>query len=73
MILQFNIEDKYGYKEKISPEEIVSFTKKNGFKKLVVFARDGWGRAFYKSKIYPLHPSVDQDFIEGCKGYILLL
>lgn len=67
MILQFNIEDKYGYKEKISPEEIVSFTKKNGFKKLVVFARDGWGRAFYKSKIYPLHPSVDQDFIEKLK------
>ena len=65
MILQFNIEDKYGYYlDKVSPEEIIDFAKKNGFKYLVVFARDGWGRSFYRSKFYPLHEKLKEDMIE---------
>jgi len=64
-ILQFNIEDRYGcYLDKISPEEIAEFAKECGFDTLVVFARDGWGRAFYRSEIYPLKNGVSGDFLE---------
>ena len=64
-ILQFNIEDPYGlYVEELSPEDIVELASSINADTLVIFARDGWGRVFYRSGFYPLHPKVSEDFLE---------
>ena len=64
-ILQFNIEDRYAcYLDKISPEEVVEFAKECGFDTIIVFARDGWGRAFYKSNLYPPKTKGSEEFLE---------
>ncbi len=56
-VLQFNIEDQYGYfSREVTADYLVSLSEKVRANVIVVFARDGWGRVFYKgSKIYPLH------------------
>ena len=64
-ILQFNIEDPYGYMlEEIKPQELVDLAEKLHADTLVIFARDGWGRAFYQSKVYPPHPKMRNDFLK---------
>ncbi len=64
-ILQFNIEDPFGlYLEKLKPEDIVEFASSINANALVVFARDGWGRTFYRSKFYPKHAKVSDDFLQ---------
>jgi len=69
-ILQFNIEDPYGYMlESIKPKEIVDLAKKLHANTLVIFARDGWGRTFYKSKVYPAHPKARNDFLKEIVEY----
>lgn len=69
-ILQFNIEDPYGYMlENLNPREIVELAEKLHANTLVLFARDGWGRAFYPSKIYPIHHKVKGDFLREIVKY----
>ena len=64
-ILQFNIEDPYGlYLEDLAPGDIVELAQLLRADTLVIFARDGWGRAFYRSSFYPLHPKIPPDFLE---------
>jgi len=55
--LQVNIEDPYGYfADRITSESLVSLAESLKANVLVVFARDSWGRVFYRgSAIYPLH------------------
>ncbi|MEM2420891.1 MAG: beta-galactosidase trimerization domain-containing protein [Acidilobaceae archaeon] len=57
--LQFNIEDPYGYYAgAITAESIISSALKVNANTIIVFARDPWGRVFYRgSRIYPRHPT----------------
>ncbi len=62
-VLQFNVEDRYGYTIP-SPEKVVELAERIGADALVVFARDPWGRAFYRgSSVHPPHPNMKGDFV----------
>ncbi|GBF09675.1 hypothetical protein apy_14000 [Aeropyrum pernix] len=65
-VIQFNIEDPYGfYADAISAEDLVSLAKKAHANTLVVFARDAWGRVFYRgSRLYPRHRRARLDVAE---------
>lgn len=65
-VLQFNIEDPYGfYAYRINADYLVELAKRVRANMLVVFARDAWGRVFYRrSKIYPRHPNSVLDLKE---------
>ena len=65
-VLQFNIEDPYGYyAHLITADTLVSLAKKLHANMLVVFARDAWGRVFYEgSRLYPRHPTSKLDVTE---------
>jgi len=65
-VLQFNIEDAYGfYADKITADTLVSLAKKIHANTLIVFARDAWGRVFYAgSSLYPRHPTSRLDVKE---------
>ncbi len=55
--LQFNIEDPYGfYADYWDAGKVLGLAERLHANLLIVFARDGWGRAFYKSRLYPRHP-----------------
>ncbi len=64
--LQFNIEDPYGfYANKINSKILISLAKKIHANVLIVFARDGWGRVFYRgSKLYPRHHNSNLELSE---------
>ncbi len=70
-VLQFNIEDRYGrYLSDISSKELVELAEKIHVNVLVVFARDPWGRTFYKgSSVGPFHPKLREDFIRNLVKY----
>ena len=65
-VLQFNIEDPYGFfADKITADNLVSLAKKTHANVLIVFARDGWGRVFYGgSRLYPRHHNSRLDVSE---------
>ncbi|MCE4625644.1 MAG: hypothetical protein F7C35_07275 [Desulfurococcales archaeon] len=65
-VIQFNIEDPYGfYAHLISADMLVAMAKKARANMLVVFARDAWGRVFYEgSRLYPRHPTSKLDVSE---------
>ncbi len=65
-ILQFNIEDAYGFfSDKITADTLVALAKKIHANTLIVFARDAWGRVFYNgSTLYPRHPTSKLDVKE---------
>ena len=55
--LQLNLEDPYGfYNDGLTAEEVAGLAERLHADLVIVFARDGWGRAFYPSSIYPRHP-----------------
>ncbi len=64
-VLQFNIEDRYGvYVSKLSGKEIVGLAEKLGANVLVIFARDPWGRTYYKgATVGPVHPKMKGDIV----------
>lgn len=64
--LQFNIEDPYGfYADKINADVLVDTASRAHANTLIVFARDPWGRVFYRgSEIYPRHPNTLLDLVE---------
>ncbi len=64
--VQFNIEDPYGfYADKITADTLVDLALKTHADLLIVFARDAWGRVFYRgSDIYPRHPRAALDIAE---------
>ncbi len=70
-VLQFNVEDKYGrYLHNINSKELVDLAEKLHVNVLVIFARDPWGRTFYKSSsVGPFHPKLGEDFIRNLVRY----
>lgn len=64
--LQVNIEDPYGfYASNLDAEKIVDAAKRAKANLIVVFARDPWGRVFYKgSRLYPRHHNARLDVAE---------
>ncbi len=64
-VLQFNIEDRHGINvSKLSGREIVEFAERLGANVLVIFARDPWGRVFYRgSKIGPVYEKMKGDIV----------
>ncbi len=56
--LQVNIEDPFGfYAEEINEERIVELAERVHANTVIMFARDAWGRVFYRgSRLYPRHP-----------------
>jgi hypothetical protein len=65
-VIQFNIEDPYGfYADRINAWSIVEMALRAHANTLIVFARDPWGRVFYRdSKVYPRHPNALLDLEE---------
>ena len=65
-VLQFNIEDELGvYVPLIKGKDIVNLAKKLNANTIVLFARDAWGRAYYKSKVAPMNSKLrGRDLIE---------
>lgn len=64
--LQFNIEDAYGfYPEAASEDFIAGLAERLHADLVIVFARDGWGRAFYPSRLYPRHPLASRLSLRG--------
>jgi len=66
-ILQFNIEDRYGTPLlRVRSEDVVKLAEEISADAIVVFARDPWGRAFYRgSKVHPPHPQLKEDFVRN--------
>mgnify|MGYP000079446973 CR=1 FL=1 len=64
-VLQFNIEDRYGvYVSRLNAKEIVELAKKLHVNVIVVFARDPWGRIYYREgEVGPVHPKMRGDFL----------
>ncbi len=64
-VLQFNIEDRHGVVvSSLSGRELVELANKIGANVLVIFARDPWGRAFYRgSSISPVHQKLRGDLV----------
>lgn len=64
-VLQFNIEDKFGaYVSSISGKELAELAKNLHANVLVVFARDPWGRIYYRGgEVGPEHPKMKNDFL----------
>ena len=64
--LQFNIEDQYGfYSELVDAERILDIAERVRANTLIVFARDAWGRVFYRgSRLYPRHTRSRLDVAE---------
>ncbi len=64
-VLQFNIEDRYGTSiEGLRGSDLVRLARKLHANVLVIFARDGWGRIFYRGGgIGPEHPKMVGDMI----------
>jgi len=72
-VLQFNIEDPYGfYAERITADDVVGLAERVHANVIVVFARDAWGRVFYGgSRLYPRHPRSRLDvgeLVEKARG-----
>ncbi len=65
-ILQFNIEDRYGASLlHIDGKDLIRLAHDLGANVLVIFARDPWGRAFYKgSKVRKPHPKMYGDLVK---------
>ncbi len=57
--VQFNIEDPFGfYADMINADTLISLAERVRANMLIVFARDAWGRVFYRrSRLYPRHPN----------------
>ncbi|MEB3773992.1 MAG: hypothetical protein GSR86_03585, partial [Desulfurococcales archaeon] len=71
--LQFNIEDPYGfYADRIDAEGLVRVAERVNANLLVVFARDAWGRVYYRgSRLYPRHHNSALDvgeLVERARG-----
>ena len=66
-ILQFNIEDRYGTPLiNTTSDDVVKLAEDLGVDAIVIFARDAWGRAFYRgSKVHPAHPQMREDFVRN--------
>lgn len=64
-VLQFNIEDRFGaYMSSISGRELVELAEDLHVNVLVVFARDPWGRIYYRGGDVGLeHPKMRGDFL----------
>ena len=64
-VIQFNIEDRYGtFVSKISGKDLVKFAHELGANVLVIFARDPWGRVYYRGgKVGPTHPKMKGDIV----------
>ncbi len=64
-VLQFNIEDRYGrYVSSITGRELVELAKDLHANVLVIFARDPWGRIFYRGgRVGPEHPKMNGDIV----------
>jgi len=64
-VLQFNIEDRYGvYVSSINGKELIDYAERIGANVLVIFARDPWGRTYYrKTSIGPEHPKMIGDLV----------
>jgi hypothetical protein len=65
-VIQFNIEDPYGfYADRINALSLVEMALRARANTLIVFARDPWGRVFYRdSNVYPRHPNALLDLEE---------
>ncbi len=65
-VLQFNIEDRYGvYVSSISGKELIDYAEKIGANVLVIFARDPWGRTYYRNtSVGPVHPKMIGDLVK---------
>ncbi len=65
-VLQFNIEDPYGYYARdVTADDLIGLAERVHANVLVVFARDAWGRVFYRgSRLYPRHPNASLDVQE---------
>ena len=64
-VLQFNIEDRYGvHVSSLSGRELVDYAYRIGANVLVLFARDPWGRTYYRgSSVGPVHPKMKGDLV----------
>lgn len=64
--LQFNIEDPYGFfADRVDSRTLVDLARRVHANLLIVFARDGWGRVFYKgSRLYPRHHNTSLELRE---------
>ncbi len=64
-VLQFNIEDRYGrYLPSITGRELVELARDLHANVLVIFARDPWGRIFYRGgSVGPEHPKMKGDIV----------
>jgi len=64
-VLQFNIEDRYGaYVSTISGTELVELASRLHANVLVIFARDPWGRTYYRNaSTGPNHPKMIGDLV----------
>ncbi len=64
--LQLNIEDPFGfYADRIDADKVVETAARVKANMVVVFARDPWGRVFYKgSRLYPRHHNARLDIGE---------
>ena len=64
-VIQFNIEDRYGrYVPFITGRELVDLAESLHANVLIIFARDPWGRTFYKGgKAGPRHPKMIDDLV----------
>ncbi|RLF01573.1 MAG: hypothetical protein DRJ59_05775, partial [Thermoprotei archaeon] len=65
-VLQFNIEDELGvYVPLIKGKDIVDLAKRLNANTIILFARDAWGRAYYKSKVALMNSKLrGRDLIE---------
>ena len=64
-VLQFNIEDRYGvYVSQITGKELVELADRIHANTLVIFARDPWGRIYYRGgKAGPEHEKMQGDLV----------
>lgn len=64
-VIQFNIEDRYGrYVSKINGKQLVELAKRLHANVLVIFARDPWGRIFYRGgRAGKEHPKMVGDIV----------
>ncbi len=64
-VLQFNIEDRYGSSiEDLTGTELARLAHDLGANVLVIFARDGWGRVFYRGgEVGPEHSKMVGDIV----------
>ncbi len=66
-VLQFNIEDRYGTPLlRVRASDVVRLAVELDANLIVVFARDPWGRAFFRnSRTHPSHPQLKEDFVRN--------